>query len=1158
MILNKLKTSLLFIAVIAAFSNTRASKYDLTVNWKYRIVAPEGRSPGVGSPLPFPNAEHPNSLILSSGYGVVRLDGQGKELFNFVTAENAMTPAVGDIDGNGKSEVVIPTDAGVIYCIDEKGTLLWKTDLKDNLYNFGSAVIADIDDDGKMETLLNAREGTIYCLNSDGSVRWKVLAEPRACSPAVGDVDGDGKAEIYYGTDVGKIFCLDYQGRYLWHTEIPDRVFGRSAPILADLEGDGHYKLLMPHSNTTPYPAIVALDAHSGKLVWTGNTVMQNYGGTSVVDLDHDGKLDVVVVDKGNVVNNFGHNGKIKWQTTLSGHGVFFAAGVADFFNDGHYELMCGCRQTGPDGETMFLLNDQGKVLKVYKDGGDRESSPMIADLNGDGIPEIFISDGGSEKYVVSYSLEGSKAGGNIPWSCWKRTSTNNGFIPSMSKKKVAIECQLFKRIRQAEPQSAFIGRNIQTISLPVTYKGTEIMAETRVTNSRNTTSSTFSWLENKNNMVELSYNLGTPEDHDLEFIIRDRKSHQVIVQKSMKVSAAGYKSDKDFVTKAANELNGIRKQLPPADYSLASKLSADINQMTTVFPGIDALKPGEEQKAANIMIESNRRKIDISLKYAQFLNRIRQKGDHGTFYVWQNPNEWDEVKAYDKYPSGPEADTAKVSLLVMGNETEALSFYITNLKESSQQVKIYPYDILDNNGKTISIQDVIELREPINTPDASGKEVDEVLPRLNEGNTIYLAPYDSRKLWVNFKTRVLAPGKYTILLGFESVGMVESVHTVKVDLVVSSVRVPDKSEFAFNTWSSISISNDILRAKVVKDLIDHKVTVLPQMSGPRFYLDENKKLAEDWSQWDKYYTPLKDQIICFVLNPLSVEIKEKEFSKEQYASLLKEAYSRTSKGMADRGIGKSQWAIYVKDEPGLTGYPSIEEGVKIAREIREASPDVELFIDPAGMVSPKSMKDFEGLIDIYSPQVDLLKDPEGKLVSYFHSLGKRNWFYEAPSPARTFHPLGHYRIQAWLAFDLGFTGSGFYCYHYNSKDNLWRIKSAYPSPNDNYSVIYNDGINVIPSRRWEASRDGSEDYHLLMMLKRKIAEFKHGTKNQAELATEAEEAMVKIVRQITANVKKIQEINREFVPYDVDYSLFVEGRKQLIGYLEKMNQLQN
>ena len=76
------------------------------------------------------------------------------------------------------------------------------------------------------------------------------------------------------------------------------------------------------------------------------------------------------------------------------------------------------------------------------------------------------------------------------------------------------------------------------------------------------------------------------------------------------------------------------------------------------------------------------------------------------------------------------------------------------------------------------------------------------------------------------------------------------------------------------------------------------------------------------------------------------------------------------------------------------------------------------------------------------------------------------------------------------------------------------------------------------------------------MMLKRKIAEFKKGSDEQKSVATDAEEKMMLIVKQITANVKKIQEISRDFIPYDVDISLYTEGRKTLIRYLEKMNQM--
>ena len=1153
--LNKFKTFFLLITVVIAIPNTMAAKYDLKVNWKYKIVAPEGRSAGVCSPLPFPNADNPNSLVLSVGYGVVRLDAWGKEMFKYVTAENTMTPAIGDLYGNGKAEIVIPTDAGVIYCIDGKGTLLWKTDLKDDLYNFGCAVIADIDGDGKMETLLNARAGTIYCLNSNGSIRWKVLAEPRACSPAVGDIDGDGKAEIFYGTDVGKIFCLDYQGRYLWHTEIPEREFGRSAPILADLEGNGRYDLLMPHSNTTPYPAIVDLDAHLGKLKWTGNTIMQNYGGTTVVDLDHNGKPDVIVVDKGNVVNTFTYDGQLKWQTTLSGHGIFFAAGVADFFNDGHYELLCGCRQTGPAGQTMFLLNNKGEVIREYKEGGDRNSSPMIADLNGDKIPEIYTSDGSSEKVVACYTLEGSKAGGGIPWSCWKRTPTNNGFIKSNSNQKVPIGTSLPASITETATQAAFIGKNSCNLSLPPTYKGTEIFAETRISGDEQTMESTFNWLENKDNLVEIPFNVRTPDDHDLEITIRDRKSKEIIIHKLLKITASGYSKDKDFIKVSANEMNAIAQGLPASDFSLGSDLTSKINQLATAGLGITDSKDQAVQEAANKMVESNRKKTNLGLRYARFLSQVRKKGNKGSFFVWQDPNPWDDVQPGEIYPSDPEADTARLSILAMGNETEALAFYLTNLKESPQQVKIYPHDLTDKEGKTVSCRDIVELREAINTPDNVGTIVDEVLPKLNEGNTMYLAPYDSRKLWMNINTKSLAAGRYNFLLDFESIGLISTVQRVKVTLVVSTVRIPQKSEYAFCTWSSLAITDDIMRAKVTKDMLDHKMSVLP-VSGPRFYVDPNQKLAEDWSQWDNYYSSLKDQMTCFLINPLSVETGGREISKEQYASLLKEAYVRTSKGFTDRGIGPKQWSVYVMDEPGITGYPSIESGIQTARQIREAAPSAELYIDPAGMISPKSMKGFEGLINTYCPQVDLLKDQQGKLLNYFHDLGQRNWFYEAVGPSRTLHPLGYYRVQPWLAFDYGFTGSGFWCCDYSNNTNLWRAKSANPSSQDNYSVVYNDGLNIIPSRRWEASRDGIEDYHLLMMLKRKIAEFKNGSKEQMEIAGKADEVMRQIVQRITSNVKKVKEINREFIPYDVDYSLFVEGRKQLIGYLERMNRI--
>lgn len=1142
------KKYLALLLVAIPFHQALSQNFKLITNWKQVIAAPAGRATGAGNPLPFPGTNHPNSIVAGVGYGVVRLDPTGKELFNFMTAQDVMVPAIGDLTGDGKAEIIVPTTAGTVYCLDENGRQLWQQELKDNLYDFGSAVLSDIDGDGKLEAFFNAKAGTIYCLNSDGTLRWKVMAEPRACNPAVGDIDGDGKAEIFFGTDVSKIFCLDYQGRYLWHTEILNGVYGRSSPTLADLNGDGRYELIMPHSNTTPSPAVAVLDAHSGKLLWKGSTVMQNYGGTSLADLDHDGKLEVVVVDKGNTVNVFGWDGQLKWRTTLSGRGMFFAAGIADFFNDGHLEILCGCRNTGPDGQTMFLLDEQGKILHEFKEGGDRQTSPVIADLNGDQIPEIICSDV-AQKCLICYSMEGAKAGGAIPWSCWKKSPDNSSFLPTGKSGKVAMEIRKPVSLAPVEPISGLIGLNYLNISLPANSKGTDLLCETRITDGHRIVRSDFYWIEAQQDYAEIPYCLNAAEIQNLECIIRNRTTGEVLLSKRYKVNATGYLQDRNFVKTAEIQLRKFTEQLPPSDFSLGGSLKSVITQAKELFQGINEIHNPNQLAAAHLAMETNRQKIDFALKYGGFVNRIRQKAIPGTFFAWQVSNPWNSKKLEDQFPAKVLENTTRAEVLAMGNEIEDIAYGITNLKETAQTIKMYPHNLTDEKGKQINFREVVELHEAIPTVNGKGEWTDEAVPILNQANTMHLGALESRKLWINLNTRNLAPGKYTFSLGLESIGNSPSVQNIEISLKVSSVRVPEKNEFAFNTWSSIEIADDQMRAKVVKDLLDHKIGVLSMLPGPRFYLDREGKLKEDWAHWDQLYTPLKDQIVCFVTSALSVEINGQKVTKEDYATLLKEAYRLAHKGMADRGITREQWAIYVMDEPALTGYPSILQAVNIANEIRAASPEMELYIDPAGMVTPETMKAFEGLIDIYSPQIDLLKDPDGKLLDYFHSLNKRLWCYEAPSPGRSFHPLGHYRTQAWLSFEYGLTGCGFWCYNSNNLNNVWRMNAP-----DDYDAVYNDGTTIVPSRRWEASRDGVEDYHLLMMLKRKIAACKEGTAPQKALALKTEADMMPIVRGITSRVKKIKEISRDFIPYEIDYSQFEEGRKLLIGYLEEMD----
>ena len=816
--------NLIVVFMFFMFTSSFASKFDFKREWTIDVKGP-------GTLIPYPDEKNPNSMICNSGNGVLRIDGKGEILFEYATGKGSFNrPAAADIDGDGEAEIVQATHGGEVHCINGKGQFIWKTDLKDILYDFGSVVISDIDQDDKKEIFINAIEGNLYCLNYDGSLKWKIYAEPRACSPAVGDIDGDGNAEIVYGTDVGKIFCLNNKGEYLWHSEIFGRAVGRSAPFLADLNNDGRYEVLMPHSSDSPDPGILCLDAQNGKFLWKGGTKMQNYIGTSIVDLDRDGKYEVMVVDKGNTVSVYEDNGKRKWQTMLSGHGIFYAAAVADFDADGHYEILCSCRQTGPEGQTMFLLNEKGEKLKEFKEGKSRNVSPFIADLDQDGILEIYMSDGRSDNQVYRYSFEGTKKGGEVLWSCWKNASSNDGYIPSKSRKKIKVQSER-PRFGMADPklQPVFIGKNQKTITVPLNGQNKDLIVETRLTDETGKMSATFEWPQNAGTEISVPFYVNSLQQMQHTIVVRDRKTGKILYTEKNVVSAKKFQKDIAAVREGKDEMVAITSTLKAADLEMANKMNAEFNQKEQFLH--DCLKKVGNSVSPEFihLMEKNRSELDKLSKYARFFKRIRNVGNDELFYVWEDENPWDEKQPDDIYPQKVTKDSSLINLMALGNEVEAKAFYLTNLTNKAQFVKVYLYDILGKDGKkVIKGSKAIDLREAINTPDAKAKMVDEVLPKLNEGNTILLPAQGSRKLWLSINTREFEPGTYSCFIGFEAIGMTVSVQTIKLNMTVRNIAVPEKSEFGFCTWSYLphyAADPEILES-VVKDLISHKVTV--------------------------------------------------------------------------------------------------------------------------------------------------------------------------------------------------------------------------------------------------------------------------------------------------------------------------------------------
>jgi len=90
--------------------------------------------------------------------------------------------------------------------------VLWK--FQTGSYIYSSPAVADIDGDGKLEIVFGSRDDRLYAINGeDGTELWKFqTGYDIYSSPAVADIDGDGKLEIVFGSEDNRLYALKTPG----------------------------------------------------------------------------------------------------------------------------------------------------------------------------------------------------------------------------------------------------------------------------------------------------------------------------------------------------------------------------------------------------------------------------------------------------------------------------------------------------------------------------------------------------------------------------------------------------------------------------------------------------------------------------------------------------------------------------------------------------------------------------------------------------------------------------------------------------------------------------------------------------------------------------------------------------------------------------------
>jgi len=168
----------------------------------------------------------------------------------------------------------------------------------------------------------------------------------------------------------------------------------RSSPSLVDINKDGKLEVLVGSNDTNLY----CLSRH-GSLLWKYKTDGIIESSPSIADIDGDGDLDVVVTSHDKSVYVLSKDGVLKWRFTTAGK-ISSSPAVKDIDKDGNLEVIGGSHDN-----RLYCLSDQGELEWSFTTEGRIVSSPAIGDLDGDGLSEIVF--GSDDKHVYALNIRG-------------------------------------------------------------------------------------------------------------------------------------------------------------------------------------------------------------------------------------------------------------------------------------------------------------------------------------------------------------------------------------------------------------------------------------------------------------------------------------------------------------------------------------------------------------------------------------------------------------------------------------------------------------------------------------------------------------------------------------------------------------------------------
>jgi hypothetical protein len=352
------------------------------------------------------------------------------------------SPAIADINGDNKPDIVVATNSGRVIVVKHDGSQLWSVDVA---AHFGMAAgtnqihsspaVGDIDNDGFPDIVVGVGDinnscthGGVIALSHTGAVKagWPKWSQdyiaPHGCrdtvfsSPALGDLTKDGKLEIVVGSFDKRVYVWRHDGSLLpgfplasYHTgrfptwpNLKDRLADTvwSSPALGDINGDGYLDIVIG-SDEGNYDARYGGDAAGWTCPYA--TMVPGYCGGSLYVFDRFGnhlpgfpKYIHEIIQSTPVLADLDQNGSLD---IIVGTGSWYHNNSSD-----HPTL----------GFRVYAWDKNGNSLPGWEGGKTTghvvPAPPVVGDITGNGQLEVIV--GAQDKRLYAWQSNGQTVSG--------------------------------------------------------------------------------------------------------------------------------------------------------------------------------------------------------------------------------------------------------------------------------------------------------------------------------------------------------------------------------------------------------------------------------------------------------------------------------------------------------------------------------------------------------------------------------------------------------------------------------------------------------------------------------------------------------------------------------------------------------------------------